>query len=501
MSLPPAPPSPPVPEAPSAAPAGERRRIALVVVAALVAAGLVADGNVGRPRPPAALVARTADATVAPPLTALSATWYCAGASAASDGASDGRLILANPHRRDVTGRVTLYPIDEEPRRIPVTVPAAGRIILRYQDVLQAPFVAALVQLDAGGVAAEHSVTGPHGVGVAPCASAASPTWYFAEGSTAREDLMLLTLFNPFPDDAIVDLSFWTEQGRAEPGDFQGLVIGARGLRLVNVADHLRRRDAVAVTITARRGRIVADRIQARGTGDRRGLSISGGATAPGSSWFFPDGVVADGVAERFHVYNPTGDEALVDVEVNTDEGEVEPFELRVPPRERVSVNLADESRVPRNVGYSVAVRSLNDVPVVVERTSDARQPAPRSGIADTLGARTAATEWLLADGAANTHIDEWLTIMNPTPEDVTVSVRALVAGRRVDLEDLQDVEIAAGRRRTFRVTDHIGNRGDLAVLVAATGPVVVERGIYRVGRHGFSRTMGIPLPPSNLRQ
>ncbi len=481
--------------APALSSSGGPRRVVVAGLVALVAAGLLLDTRLPSAARPQALVATTQDPTVAPPLSAISSTWYCAGASAATDGASDGRLILANPHRRDVSGRVTVYPINDEPRQIPITVPASGRFVLRYQNVVQAPFVAALVQLDGGGVAAEHSVLGPHGLGVAPCASAASPTWYFAEGSTAREDLMLLTLFNPFPDDAIVDLSFWTEQGRAAPGDFQGLVVPARGMRLVNVADHLRRRDAVAVTILARRGRIVADRIQARGTGDRRGLSIALGATAPGTEWFFPDGVVSEGVVERFHVYNPMEQEALVDVEVNADEGEVEPFELRVPAGERATLNLGEESRVPRDVGYSVTVRSLNDVPVVVERTADARSPAPRSGIADTPGARTAAREWLLADGAVTEGIDEWLTVLNPTADDVTVSTRALIGGRRHDLEGMQDIEVPAGRRRSFRMTDHIGNRGDLPLLVTASGPVVVERGIYFVGSQGLSRSIPVPLP------
>lgn len=481
--------------APVPQPARERRRFFLLGVAIIIAAGLVADAQLGPQGPPGALTVEGGDVTVAAPAGAISSTWYCAGASAAPEGASDGYLILANPGREDVSGRVTLFPVNEEPREIPITVPAATRFPLRYQDVIQTPFVAALVQLDGGSVAAEHSVLGPHGFAVAPCASEASSRWYFAEGSTLRDDLMLLALFNPFPDDAIVDLSFSTDQGRAEPGDFQGIVVPGRGLRVVNVADHLRRRRAVAVTIAARRGRIVADRIQARGAEGRRGLTLALGAAAPGLSWLFPDGVIADGVVERFHVYNPTEDEAIVDLEVNPDEGSVEPFELRVPPFERVTLNLAEESRVPRNVGYSVGVRSLNDVPVVVERTADGTAPSPRAGIADTPGARTTARSWVLADGAANERVDEWVTVLNPGREDVTVSIRALVSGRRVDVEGLQDVDISAGRRRSFRISDHIA-RPELALLATASGRVVVERGIYFVGTHGFSRSIPVPLPP-----
>ncbi len=40
---------------------------------------------------------------------------------------------------------------------------------------------------------------------------------------------------------------------------------------------------------------------------------------------------------------------------------------------------------------------------------------------------------------------------------------------------------------------DHVA-REDLPVVVTADGPVVVERGLYRIGGRGISQSMGIPL-------
>ena len=67
-----------------------------------------------------------------------------------------------------------------------------------------------------------------------------------------------VSLLNPYPTDAVVDLSFTTDQGVEQPQGFQGLVVPPGGLLTVNLGDHLRRRQAIATTVTARSGRLVA---------------------------------------------------------------------------------------------------------------------------------------------------------------------------------------------------------------------------------------------------
>ena len=44
-----------------------------------------------------------------------------------------------------------------------------------------------------------------------------------------------------------------------------------------------------------------------------------------------------------------------------------------------------------------------------------------------------------------------------------------------------------------IRLGDHV-QRDELAVVVTATGPIVAERGLYKVGGGGLSQSMGIPL-------
>jgi hypothetical protein len=237
---------------------------------------------------------------------------------------------------------------------------------------------------------------------------------------------------------------------------------------------------------------MVVDRLQLRG-GAAKGISLALAAPSPGDRWFFPEGLVADGVTERYHIYNPTDSEAQVSIELTLEEGAAEPFDLTVPARERLTVVSNEQERVPRNVGHAATVLSLNDVPVVAERSVVAAAPATRSGAADTMGARHTARQWVLASGAATDTVDEVVVVHNPGPEDAIVSVHGLAGGQLLAIETLQGLSIPAGKRTTIRLTDHV-KREALALLVRSETPVVVERGVYLVGAPGLALSAGIPL-------
>lgn len=476
-----------------------RRSRRLQVFAALVAlavAGAVLDRIPRTADDRAVSATQVATMPVAAPPTSLSSTWFCAGGMATPDAVegmvADGTVVIANASERALTGTITVVPSEGEPVTAPVEVGPRSRARVPLRSVAVAPYASALVELDGGAVVVEHEIAGPLGFSTAPCASAASDRWYLAEGSTAREDSMRLAIFNPFPEDAIVDLAFSTDQGRAVPSDFTGLVVKGGRLLIVKVEDHVRRRTNVSTTAVARSGRIVVDRLQLRG-GAAKGISLALAAPSPDTRWFFPEGLVSAGLTERYHLYNPTADEAEVSIELNLDEGAAEPFDLTIPPRGRVTVDASAEERVPRDVGHAATVVSLNDVPVVAERSVVAIAPAARIGIADTLGARRTARSWVLASGGATDTLDEVVVVMNPGTTDAVVSLRGLVGGQLLDVETLQDLPLPAGRRLALRLTDHI-KREDLPLLVQSSVPVVVERGLYGVSGPGIALSSGIPL-------
>lgn len=98
----------------------------------------------------------------------------------------------------------------------------------------------------------------------------------------------------------------------------------------------------------------------------------------------------------------------------------------------------------------------------------------------------------MFAYGEASGNFDEWLVVQNPGTRPVRFSVTALV-GQRLPVEGLADLEVPAAGRLAVRLGDHI-ERGALALLVEADGPVVVERDVYGVGRPVLSALVGIPV-------
>ncbi|MEY2476746.1 MAG: hypothetical protein QOG87_2061 [Actinomycetota bacterium] len=474
-----------------AADVAPRRGFVVVVLAALlIAAGVVDRGD----RSTGVVAGPAVDMPTAPAASSVSSTWYCAGGTAASGGAADVTVIVANPGTRELKAVVTVIP--SEGRRATRQLTVRGNSIqsLRLQDVAKAGYAAAMVDLDGGQGVVEQTVTGALGASASPCASAASDRWYFADGSTRREATMVLALFNPFPDNAIADMSFSTDQGRSVPRALQGLVIPARSLVIRNIGEFVRRRETLATSVSVRSGRLVVSKLQLHDGGGRKGMALVLGAPSVGAVWRFPEGYVRDGISENVAIYNPSEQEATVDVELALEKGAAEPFELTVPARERITLSANKESRIPKDDSHAITVVRRSGPGVVVERTVDAVPPAPRTGFADTMGARRLSTRWFLVAGSAAPESDEWVVVHNPSRRAAKVSFSVLAGGQRLAVEGLQSLSLAAGRRQAFRLGDHL-QRPETPLVVEATAPVVVERTLYRTDGVGFSFSIGIPAP------
>ena len=463
----------------------------LVGLAALVAADVVVD-DAGADRFGLVAAGATPEAGGAG---ALTSTWYCAAGTAVAGGTANLAVTVANVGDDARAGTITWLPAGAAPVVVPLEVEPDAAVTIAAHPSVNAPAVSAIVAVDGGGVAVEHSVSGGRGASVAPCASSPSATWYLANGTTERDARQVLAVFNPFPDDAVVDISFDTDEGRQDPRALQGLPVPPRSTTFVNVHDHVRRRAVTAASVVARRGRVVVDRVVSfDGALGRTGVSLSLAAPAASEVWWFPDGLVGDGISQSWHIYNPTDEEAVASLEVVPDEGAApEPVDLTLPPRTQVVVTPDQVPNLPAGVAHSSVVRSLNGVPVVAERALDVRRPSARRGWSSMLGSPVAADEWVLPVGEVSGNVDQWVVVHNPGVESRSVSVFALVGGRRLEVSGLQDLDVGPAGRIALRMGEHI-ERFPLPLLVVADGDVVVERDAYRVGRSGVSTVIGIPL-------
>jgi len=451
-----------------------RRPLGIVVVAAVALAGLAAADRLDPPARPAPLAAAELPGgpTMAPAGT-ISAAWYCPGGPLGAADQGDVSVSLANTTARALEARLTALPVagTGDPVERLVQVPPLGSATVRLADVLAGPGAAAGSSgassagasiVSPGGLVAQQSIKTPEGAAVGPCASAASDRWYTAIGSTAANATLLLPLLNPFPDDAIVSLSFLTDQGRAVPGDLQGVVVPGRSVLVVDIGQHVRRRDAVSAEVVARRGRLVVGRSFRKGAGSSTALA----APSPAPTWYLPGGVRAEGATNRLVVANPSDQDAEVSVELRLQEGVIEPFTLAVPAQDRAELNL-DDARVPRGVPYAIAVRSLEDVPVVAERSTEGRA----GGRSDVLGSRDPDRAWVAV--AAGPRGQDALAIYNAGEGQAEVTVTPL-DGEGVPLPG-GPLRVDAGVRASLRLDDKASTKGS-AVLVESNQLLVVER-------------------------
>ena len=431
---------------------------------------------------------------IAAPTDALASTWYCPAGSSSPGGPADATIVVFNPTDQVIPGALYVTGVDKAGGGRVLSVPARERVAVRVAEVARSPYAAVLVQLDRGGAIVEHTVSGPHGESAGPCATRASDNWYFADGATTRAATLVYSLFNPFPDDAIVDVSFTTDEGRSAPGAFQGVVVPASSVVALDVGSHVRRREHVSAHIRARRGRLVVESLQTHNGDGRRGVAVTLGATTPATAWSFADGVTGPGSVEKLHLFNPGALESRVSVDLVLDKGESEPFDLRVPAKGRVTLDLSAEPRVPKGVGHSMIVRVDNDEPVVVQRTIDFGAPGPRTGFVNDMPSPRPARQWALAAGGATDVSDEWVSVLNASTGTVNVRIRGAAGGVIEVLPGLDGVGIPRGARQAFRIADH-RQGADQPLLVDATGDVYVERFLYRVGGVGVSASAGVVRP------
>ena len=466
---------------------------AIIALVAILAAMALLEVDDGRPAPFGAATAYampTADGA-----SSLSSTWFCAASANVEDGVSGLSVLVANTGDEARTGTVTWMPVGAEPVARPVEVPPHDAVALEADDAVDAGAVSAVVELDGGGVAVEHAIEASGGTSVAPCASSASGQWYLANGTTARDADQVLVLFNPFPGDAVVDIAFATDQGRDQPDALQGLPVPAHSTTRVAVGDFVRRREVTATAVTARTGRLVVDRVQRfdRSEG-RSGLSLALAAPAPAEVWMFPAGRHEEGLAERWHVYNPSDRDAVVIVEVFPDGGDIPiPVERTVSARGQLVIDAAEAAVVPPDVDHSSAVRSVNGVDVVAERELSGVAPSSRRGWSSMPGSPLAASRWLLAAGPGAGPTDERLVVHNPGAEPVRFSVLAQVDGRTVTPDELSAVELEPAGRRELAVGELLDD-APVPLVVEADGPVVVERDLSPASDPGITTLLGIPM-------
>ncbi len=507
------------------------RWAAVVVIAAIVVSLLVIGGGDGSGAR-AELAQQRPTLATAGDDSALTSTWYCAGGTLGDGTFADLTVVLANPSRveamveltafgvvapvpivvdlettEDITSDLALVAPEVAPAT-PVTTStvvaplSVERVRIADLDGISGDTAAVLVESDAGSLVAEHLIVGPAGAAMAPCASTSADRWVFAGGTTRRDAQEVLAVFNPFPGDAVIDITFTADGARRSPQIYDGLVVPSGAVLPIDITGVVTLFDVVSAEVTVRTGRVATDRIVSFGPdGGPTGLSVAAGSSVPAGVWVF--GARSDApTTDAIVVHNPGETEAVVDIEVRLDRpdenGFVEPIGITVRPGRTEVVVLAGAperigqarlvdatTRLPEGVDYWAAVRSVNGVPVVADRISVGPPDAP-AGAAVSPGVAAAASAHVTTSGDG---IGE-IVLVNPAVDRIAgVSLTAYVGG---SVFELAGTEVAPLGRTVIDLAA-LGVPADAVLVIEASEPVIGERRLALAGA-GLTSSPTVPL-------
>ena len=505
---------------------GRAVRWPLVVLALVMVVGLAVADKDGDESAQGALLVGLGVTSAAPGPDAEGGVWYCGDGTSMPGEFADHSVIVANPTDTPMTAAVSVFPetpagsvsASAAPREVTLAVAAKSEASLRLAEVVESPYTAALVEIDSGQAIVEQRVQGPTGLDVMPCATRSSAVWHFAAGSTRRDARLAFTLFNPFPDRAVVKFTFSTDEGIRKPQTLRGVLVPARSLVVVDADDVVPRFLSVSTTIESQVGRIVAGRLQLfDGAEGLEGLTAGPGIPEPRMQWVFPAGPADSGMVEHIVLYNPSEQEASAYVGIRLDaadtSGALAPFEVSVPPAQQIALVFGDAgsyplppapfsysalSSLPDGIGFWTAVQVYNGVPIVAERVAAASALSSSAGVTTAAGASVTAVRHLIAGNRAD-GAEVALALVNPSPDSIAlVTVSKVADGQVVPIAQLDPVEVAPHGRLVVPV-DRLAEGDAYALLVEASQPVAVSRSLQaRVGT-GSASGGAVPFDPVAL--
>lgn len=440
----------------------------VVAVMAVVGFVLVAIALREPSSSPTAAVSTAADPAIV--ADADVSAWYCAEGTSSPDGRADETVLVANLAAHELSTRITVFPGGEaDPGVLDTSVPAHGHIEVPVAQVLAVPDPGVVVETFGSDAFVEHRVRNGDDVAVGPCTREASTTWSFAGATTAKGAQVFLVLFNPFGDDATVDISFVTDRGSREPEELQGLVIPRRSRVSVPVHESVRRQALVAATVIAHSGRVVAEQSMlldgGADVGGRAGLAVTLGSAGPAREWQFP--WAGSGLTSTLQLANPGARPAKVTVHFTLDgESTLADQTVSLPPRSVTPVDLTN--RVVGTVGLAVDVVADRDIVAGLVVSGDGK-------LASTVGQTSSARRVAFALAL------DAIAISNPGADPVRVTVRDAEGA-----ELAKSITIKAHGRAQVAI-----DRTPEPLLVEADAPVAV----FRIG--GLTVSGGVRVPDS----
>ncbi|MEA2460798.1 MAG: hypothetical protein QOH90_975 [Actinomycetota bacterium] len=315
-------------------------------------------------------------------------------------------------------------------------------------------------------------------VGAAQCSDTASGEWYFPEGSSDFRFDERILLYNPFPDEAVVRITFITPRGEESNSNLARVAVPSGESVDTAISTFTEHKPALAISVSAIRGRVVAWKAMfSNAEGRRPGVDLSLGATATSTRAFFPVGRADDASDERVTILNPSDEEALVSVSLMTKNGPIQEFvDKKVSRRSSRILDLGSLTgkKAPPLGPLSVHVESTNGVGIIAEEDVSLGS-AGYEGVGSDLAIVEPSTAWWFGPAAVSPSQDG-IVVLNLGAKPVTLNVTLLgTSGGPRTPDSLQGIKVRAGQRGAIDLSD-FSSKGSFVVRLDADQPVVASR-------------------------
>lgn len=396
---------------------------------------------------------------------ATSGSWFCPGVAGKGERAS---LTIAAVG--DEPSRVSVQRYDrEEPRTSDAQViePGASVIVGLDDAAARAP---TSVSWSGGPATVTWRVDGRR-TAAAPCEHSASQRWYIPGFDTTLGSTAQLFLFNPFPGDAVVRVTYGRPDGARSLTLTDNVLVEGNGTTTLDIKKFQPVLRDLAVVVEVLVGRVVAQGHvvinpppRQRGTPGRMVLL---GAREPALTWAFADAGDNDAVSSYLEVLNPGTRAAALEVRVSDPLGKGSALlgEVNAPAGAVTRIELADASNSER---FGVNLEVVNEAPVVVTKFTEV-STGDGTAVTAALGAPEPSTQWSLV-GAGTRGRDAVVAVYNPGAEPAMVDV--VVAGAP---DGWSAVPIPPNGRRQFVLSEAGRDRPTVPVRVTADVPLVAE--------------------------
>ncbi len=402
-----------------------------------------------------------------------STSWYLA--EGYTGPGFDTYVLLENPNTQAASVTVEMVTSLGEYDSLDLELPAHSRTTLNMNDIWPDREISTYVGSNNGvGILVERSMyfnngsyEGGHCVAGA---TAASASWYFAEGYTGPDFDEWILVFNPQSFDQTGMLRVLTGSGDILEYDFD---LPSLSRTTIHLNDLVPNQELSAHLITDYP--VVAERAMYF---DYSGVSdghASMGCAELSSVWYFAEGYTGDGFDEWLLLLNPYYSYTVsvsIDFFLNSGSSFSRTYEL--PPASRNTFKIND---IVDGQDVAMRVTTPGDFPILAERAMYFLYQGKWGGGHGDLGSTSTSTTWGLAEGYSGPGYDTWVLVENLG--DATSST-AFYFLNPDGSHSMYTCNIPAHSRYSLKADDVVPGREFSVVVDSANGqPLVVERSVY----------------------